>query len=105
MPDSESLGKIQALITTTTDGLRQDIAESRRHMGVLTEELRHDVQLLAEGVKMHIESRHAEEREYLDRQFTETRTLLQLSYGQLQERVERLEERVRPIEQRLGRSV
>ena len=39
---------------------------------------------------------------HLDEQFRETRALIQLSYGQIQERVERLEQRVRTIEQHLG---
>ena len=51
---------------------------------------------------MHLDRRHADDRAYLDEQFRETRALIQLSYGQIQERVERLEQRVRSIEQHLG---
>jgi hypothetical protein len=73
--------------------LRADIAEARRHSGILNEELRHELQLVAEGFQLHVERRHAEERAYFDEQFRETRTLIQLLYGQIQSRVERLEQR------------
>ena len=82
--------------------LRADIADSKRHAGVLTEGLRHELQVVAEGFQMHLGRRHAEERSHLDAQFRETRALVQLSYGQMQERVERLEQRVLTIEQHLG---
>ena len=70
--------------------LRADIAEARRHSGILNEELRHELQLVAEGFQMHVSQSHAAERAHLDEQFRETRALVQLSYGQIQERVERL---------------
>lgn len=100
--DQESLAQIQEIVGAATESLRADIADARRHTGVLTEGLRHELQLVAEGFQLHLGRRHAEERTYLDDQFRETRALIQLSYGQIQERVERLEQRVRTIEQHLG---
>ena len=118
--DQESLAQIQQIVgaatealrtdiagvkrhtDVVTEALRADIADAKRHTGVLTEGLRHELQLVAEGFQMHLDRRHADDREYLDNQFRETRALIQLSYGQLQERVERLEQRVRVIEQHLG---
>lgn len=118
--DQESLAQIQQIVGAATEALRTDIAgvkrhtdvatealrvdigEAKRHAGVLTEGLRHELQLVAEGFQMHLDRRHADDREYLDNQFRETRALIQLSYSQLQERVERLEQRVRVIEQHLG---
>jgi hypothetical protein len=38
---------------------------------------------------MHLDRRHTEDRSFLEEQFRETRALIQLSYGQIQERVER----------------
>src|SRR5262249_34949490 len=73
------------------ESLRADIADARRHAGVLTEGLRHELQLVAEGFQLHLEHRHAEDRAYIDDQFRETRALIQLLHGQIQERVERLE--------------
>jgi hypothetical protein len=73
------------------ESLRADVADARRHAGVLTEGLRHELQLVAEGFQLHLAHRHFEERAYIDDQFRETRALIQLLYGQIQERVERLE--------------
>jgi hypothetical protein len=100
--DQESLIQIQEIVGAATESLRGDIADAKRHTGVLTEGLRHEIQLVAEGFQMHLSRRHAEERSHLDEQFRETRALIQLSYGQIQERVERLEQRVLTIEPHLG---
>ena len=100
--DQESLAQTQQIVGAATETLRVEIADSKRHTGVLTEGLRHELQLVAEGFQMHLDRRHADDRAYLDEQFRETRALIQLSYGQIQERVERLEQRVRTIEQHLG---
>ncbi|MGH9429692.1 MAG: hypothetical protein ACRD2L_25685 [Terriglobia bacterium] len=100
--DQESLAQIQQIVGTAAEALRADIADAKRHTGVLTEGLRHVLQLVAEGFQMHLDRRHADDRSYLDEQFRETRALTQLSYEQIQERVERLEQRVRTIEQHLG---
>ncbi|ULA64636.1 MAG: hypothetical protein LZF86_160036 [Nitrospira sp.] len=100
--DQESLAQIQQIIGAATDSLRADIADAKRHTGVLTEGIRHELQLVAEGFQVHLDRRHADDRAYLDEQFKETRSPIQLSYGQIQERVERLEQRVCSIEQHLG---
>ncbi len=100
--DQESLAQIQQIVGAATETLRVEIADSKRHIGVLTEGLRHELQLVAEGFRMHLDRRHTDDRVHLDEQFRETRALIQLSYGQIQERVERLEQRVRTIEQHLG---
>ena len=100
--DQESLAQIQQIVGAATDALRTEIIDVKRHSGVLTEGLRHEIQLVAEGFQMHLDRHHADDRVYLDEQFRETRALIQLSYGQIQERVERLELRVRTIEQHIG---
>ena len=124
--DSESLAQVERIVTAVTEGLRQDMAalrhsqeataaglrnevtttaeEIKRHTGVLIEGLRHDIQSVAEGFQMHLDRRHAEDREYMDREFRELRALLKLSYAQLHDRVEALDHRVSRIEQRLGLS-
>ncbi len=103
--DQESLAQIQQLIAAATDSLRGDLADSKRHAGVLAEGFRDELQLVAEGFQMHLDRRHAEDRSFLEEQFRETRALIHISYGQIQERVERLEQRVRTIEQRLGLTI
>ena len=100
---------------TTAVELRQDMnalrqstemtaEDIKRHTGVLIEGLRHDVQSVAEGFQIHLDRRHAEDHEYMDREFRELRALLKLSYAQLHDRVEALDHRVSRIEQRLGLS-
>lgn len=79
--------------------------DSKRHAGVLAEGLRHELELVAEGFQMHLDRRHAEDRYFLEEQFGETRALIHLSYGQIHERVERFEQRVRTIEQHLGLTI
>ena len=69
------------------------LEEAKRHMGVLAEGLRHDVQLVAEAGQLHSE-RLDDVRREVDIQNRETRTLLRLSYEQIQQRVENLERRV-----------
>ena len=95
--DQESLAQIQQLITAATDTLRVDIADSKRHAGVLAEGLRHELELVTEGFQMHLDRRHAEDRTFLEEQFRETRALIHLSYGQIQDRVERLEHVFEPL--------
>jgi len=46
-------------------------------------------QLVAEGFQMHLDRYRTEDRSFLDEQFQETRAFIQLTYGQIQERVER----------------
>jgi len=82
--DQESLTKIQHIVNAATEVLRTEIVDAKRHTGVLTEGLRHELQLVAEGFQMHLDRRHADDRGYLDEQFRETRALIQLSYGQIQ---------------------
>ena len=71
--------------------VHEQIEEVKRHSGVLVEGLRHELHLVAEGLTMHIQVQHVQEREYHERQHQETRALLHLSYEQLHQRVENLE--------------
>jgi len=131
--DAESLAQIERLVTSAAEGLRQEIADARadlrQEIGATRADLRQEIadvraslqqQIanvsvdlgqkinhtgVAEGLHAHVDRRHAEDREYFDRQFRETRALIQLSYEQLHQRVESLEHRVRTIEQHLGLTV
>ena len=87
------------------DEVNERIEEVKRHSGVLVEGLRHELHLVAEGLTMHIQVQHVQEREYHDRQHQETRALirsfaadfrqqydhLNQSQDQLHQRVENLE--------------
>jgi hypothetical protein len=61
------------------DAHDQRFDEVKRHTGVLVEGLRHELQLVAEGLLTHIDVRHAEDRAYVDQRFQETNTLIRLS--------------------------
>jgi len=74
--------------------VNERIEEVKRHNGVLVEGLRHELQLVAEGLITHINVRHAEDRAYVDQRFQETNALVRLSLestDQLRQRVENLE--------------
>jgi hypothetical protein len=58
---------------------KEQLEEVKRHTGVLVEGLRHEIQLVAEGLVMHIEVRHREDREYFDRKFGDMSTLFHKS--------------------------
>jgi len=51
------------------------------------------VHLLAEGFATFIERRYAQDQANIAEQFRETRALIHLSYDQLRQRVERLEQK------------
>ena len=55
--DQESLAQIREIVSAATESVRTEIADSRRHIGVLTEELRHELQLVAEGFRNFAASR------------------------------------------------
>jgi len=73
--DQESLAQIQQIVNAATETLRIEIVDDKRHTGVLTERLRHELQLAAEGFQMHLGRRHADDRAYLGEQFRKTRAL------------------------------
>ncbi len=68
--------------------VNERIEEVKRHSGVLVEGLGQEIQLVAEGLIMHIEVRHREDREYFDRKFEDTHTILR-SFHQRIENLER----------------
>ena len=125
--DAESLAQIQQIVTSTvniaeerlgqefgkkTDALAVSLGqefgekfeEAKRHSGVLHEDVLRRIDLVVEGHQaLHPRIDRLEAR--MDHEFLETRALIQLSYRQLQQRVEILEEKVQVIEKRLGLSV
>jgi len=105
--DNESLAQIQQIINDSSQVLREEIqenlAETRRHAGILVEDLHHKLDLVVEGqqfIRQQIQDVHSE----LERESQETRALLQLSYKQIQQQVQNLEQRVQAIENHLGLS-
>jgi len=98
--------KTETLAASLRQEFREGIEEVKRHSGVLYEDVLRRIDLVVEG---HQGLRAlGEQMSALDvkieRESLETRALIQLSYRQLQDRVETLEQRVHIIERRLGLS-
>ena|SRR5436309_10452845 len=79
----------------------QRIDEVKRHTGVLVEGLRHEIQQVAEGLVMHIEIRHREDREYFDRKFEDMSSLFRSSHDHLQQQHDQLRQSQDQIHQRV----
>jgi phosphate uptake regulator len=123
--DAESLAQVERIVTTAVGGvegrlrdemqaLREDLGEkivaAERHAGALFEEALHRIDLVVEGHQglnqkiERLETKIDRLETRMEHEFLEMRALIQLSYRQLQERVETLEQRVQFIEKRLGLS-
>ncbi len=75
--------------------------EVKRHTGILVEDLRKEVHLVAEGLILHVEVRHREDREYFDRKFEDTHALIRGSYDHLQQQHDQLRQSQDQIHQRV----
>jgi hypothetical protein len=76
----------------------QRFEEVKRHNGILIEGLRHELQLVAEGLAMHNQVQHVQEREYHDRQHQETRALLRSFHDETRQQHDHLRQRVENLE-------
>jgi len=65
--------------------------EVKRHNGILVEDLRHQVRLVAEGFATFVEGRYTQDQARVDERFRETHALIRRSYHHLNPRVENLE--------------
>jgi len=64
--------------------MRDGQEDVKRHAGILIEDLRRQLQLVAEGLITHIDVRHAEDRAYTDEHFRENRSLFKLCFQRLE---------------------
>jgi len=78
------------------------IEETRRHMGVLVEAVRHEVRQVAEGVA-NVEQRLDRVEKKVDAGFTETRAAIHFSYAQLERRIHELEDNYALLNERVAR--
>ena len=113
--DAESLAQIEQIVSTAiskeTAMLRQEFdvklsekfEEAERHSGVLFEEMGRKLDLVVEGFE-GLRQGQAALRQMIEHESLELQSLMKLSYRQLQDRVEALEQRVQIIEKRLGLS-
>ena len=78
----------------------QRFDELKRHTGILVEGLRQEIQHVAEGLLMHIEVRHREDRDYFDRKFEDTQALTRSSFDHLQQQQDQTRQRVENLERK-----
>ena len=90
----ERFGRVEQRL----DAHDQRFDEVKRHTGVLVEGLRHEIQLVAEGLAMHIQVQHVQEREHHDQQHRETRALIRSFYDELKQQNAQLQQRVENLE-------
>lgn len=74
--------------------------EIKRHFGVVAESLRSDIQQIAEGHEV-IRRELQTQREELKDEFKDTKSLMRLSFSQLDQRVHTLESDVSAIKSRV----
>lgn len=79
-----------------------ELSETRRHFDVVAEGLRSDVRQVAEGVAT-VSSELKEFREEVKEEFIEVRSMIKLSYTELDRRLETLETSVHSLEARVER--
>ena len=82
------------------ESIDQRFDELKRHTGILAEDLRKEVQLVAESLAMHIQVQHVQEREYFDRKFCDTDALIRSSYNHLQQQQDQTRQRVENLERK-----
>ena len=82
------------------DEVNDRIEEVKRHSGVLIEDLRYQVRLVAEGFATFVEGRYAQDQTRIDERFNETQALLRTSFEHLTRQDDQLRQRVENIEQR-----
>jgi len=80
----------------------EEMEEIKRHFGVIAESLRSDIQQIAEG--HHIIRRELQNQgEGLIEEFKETKSLMRLSYTQLDHRIDTVESDVSALKSRVDR--
>ena len=80
--------------------LDERIEEVKRHSGVLIEDLRYQVRLVALGFATFVEGRYAQDQTRIDERFNETQALLRTSFEHLTRQDDQLRQRVENLEQR-----
>jgi len=83
------------------DEVNERIDEVKRHSGVLVEGLRHEVQLLAEGLDTFINVRYSQDQASIAEQFRETRALIRVTYDELRSADNQLSQQHDQLRQRV----
>jgi chaperonin cofactor prefoldin len=80
------------------DEVNDRIEEVKRHSGVLVEDLRYQVRLVAEGFATFVEGRYAQDQARIDERFNETQALLRTSFEHLTRQDDQIRQRVENLE-------
>lgn len=83
-----------------------EFAETRRHFDVIAEGLRSDIRLVAEGVAAMTSAMTAGMQEFRSEvkdEFTEVRSMIRLSYAELDRRLQTVERALVTLEERVQR--
>ena len=86
----------------TKDEVRAQQAETRRHFDVVAESLLDQVRTVAEGV-VNLDEKLEGFRQSVASEFSETQSMIRLSYTELDRRIQALEQRYRLLEERIAR--
>jgi hypothetical protein len=93
--------RFQTMEQRFTGLLDQRIEEVKRHTGVLVEDLRYQVRLVAEGFATFVEGRYTQDQARIDERFRETQALIRSSYDHLQQQQDHLRQSQDQIQQRV----
>jgi|CXWL01.1.fsa_nt_gi hypothetical protein len=99
---AETRRQVEETAAETRRQVEETAAETRRHFEVSTESLRSEIRLVAEGVSANTE-RIDVLRAEMKADSAETRSLLRLSYSQLDRRLTDLESVVAELQHRMAR--
>jgi predicted RNase H-like nuclease (RuvC/YqgF family) len=86
----------------TKEELRAQQEETRRHFEVVAESLRDQMRTVAEGV-MNLDGKLEGFRREVEAEFTELKSMVRLSYAELERRIHALEQGYRSLEERVAR--
>ncbi len=90
--DSETVEEIKRHFDVVAEGLRAEIRDVKRHSDVIAESLRGEIRIVAEGV-VGLDEKFTLEFKNVRGEIGEVKSLLRLSYGDLDRRVQALEKR------------
>ena len=86
----------------TKEELRAQLEETRGYFGVLAENLRDQVRTVAEGV-VNLDEKLERFRQAVEGEFTEVKSMIRISYAELERRIHALEQGYRSLEERVAR--
>lgn len=81
---------------------KEEMEEIKRHFGVVAESLRDDIHQIAEGHAVLGQELHSQREEMRD-EFKETRSLMKVSFTQLDQRIRTLESDVSSLKSHVDR--